>query len=90
MRKVCRVTDTHTCGSVNTSGSPNVFVNGLPIHRIGDSQSHGGTQAEGSTTVFANGLGIARTGDFTKGEPPPPFQHSDNPESGGSPNVFTS
>jgi len=88
MPAVCRMGDTHSCGSVDSGGSPNVFVNGLPVHRQTDSQSHGGVQHGCSSTVFANGLGFARVGDFTLGEPPPPIRHSDNPQSTGSPNVF--
>ena len=85
---VCRVGDTHSCGSTDTSGSPNVFANSLAAHRQTDSQSHGGTQSGCSGTVFVNGLGIARIGDLTAGEPPPPVMHGDNPASTGSPNVF--
>lgn len=57
---------------VNTQGSPNVFVNGIPVHRQGDAWAshgcgvcipHAGTLAAGSSTVFANGKGIARIGD---------------------------
>ena len=88
MPSACRVGDTHTCGSVDTGGSSNVFINGRPAHRRGDSQSHGGVQNDCSSTVFTNGLGIARVGDYTLGEPPPPIMHSDNPEASGSPNVF--
>ena len=88
MPAVCRVGDTHTCGSVDTGGSPNVFINGRAAHRRTDSQSHGGVQSDCSSTVFVNGLGIARIGDFTAGEPPPPIMHGDNPQSTGSPNVF--
>jgi len=88
MPAVCRVGDTHTCGSIDTGGSPNVFINGKAAHRKGDSQSHGGVQHDCSPDVFVNGLGIARIGDYTLGEPPPPVQHSDNPEAVGSPDVF--
>jgi len=88
MLAVCRVGDTHTCGSVDTGGSPNVFVNGMAVHRQTDSQSHGGVQRGCSSTVYANGLGFARVGDFTAGEPPPPIMHGDNPGAVGSPNVF--
>ena len=90
MPAVCRVGDSHTCGSINTGGSPDVFINGKAAHRQGDSQAHGGVQSGCSKTVFINGLGIARTGDFTAGEPPPPVKHGDNPEAGGSPDVFAS
>jgi len=88
MPSICRAGDTHTCGSVDTGGSSNVFINGRGVHRFGDSQSHGGVQHDCSSTVFANGLGVARVGDDTKGEPPPPVGHSDNPQLSGSPNVF--
>ena len=89
MPAACRAgVDSHTCGSLDTGGSPNVFINGAPVHRIGDGQSHGGVQSGGSSNVFANGLGIARVGDYSSGEPPPPAQHSDNPEATGSPNVY--
>ena len=88
MPSICRIGDTHTCGSVDTGGSGNVFINGRGVHRHSDSQSHGGVQWDSSSTVFVNGLGVARVGDFTLGEPPPPIFHSDNPEAVGSPNVF--
>jgi len=89
MPAVCRAgIDVHNCGSLDTSGSPNVFVNGAPAHRHSDSQSHGGVQHDCSSTVFANGLGVARVGDFTLGEPPPPVMHGDHPQATGSPNVF--
>jgi len=55
MKQVCRVGDTHTCGSIDTGGSPDVFINGRAAHRQGDSQSHGGVQFGGSSTVFVNG-----------------------------------
>lgn len=86
MPAVCRAgVDRHVCGSLDLEGSPNVFVNGYPVHRKGDSQSHGGIQYESSGTVFANGLGVARIGDYTMGEPPP---DGDTPEETGSSNVF--
>ena len=88
MPAVCRVGDSHTCGSVDTGGSPNVFINGAAAHRRTDCQSHGGVQHDCSQAVFINGLGVARVGDFTLGEPPPPVQHGDNPGATGSPNVF--
>lgn len=55
----------------NKEGSPDVYVNGQPIHRIGDRwNTHGHTPppdddklVEGSTTVFANGIGVGRIGD---------------------------
>jgi len=88
MPAACRVGDIHSCGSEDTGGSSDVFINGMGAHRQSDSQSHGGVQNDCSSTVFANGLGIARIGDYTAGEPPPPIMHGDNPEATGSPDVF--
>jgi uncharacterized Zn-binding protein involved in type VI secretion len=54
------------------SGSPNVFVNGLPAHRLEDvwefhskpdNPSHDGVLAAGSSSVFVNGLPLGRIGD---------------------------
>ena len=53
----------------NISASPNVFCNGIAVHRIGDiwglhgSPPHGGTTITGSSNVFANNHAIARIGD---------------------------
>ena len=88
MPAICRIGDNHACGSVDTGGSSNVFINGAGVHRATDSQSHGGVQHGASSTVFVNGLGVARIGDYTQGEPQPPFAHGDNPEVTGSSNVF--
>lgn len=55
----------------STSGSPNVFINGIPAlrqddtyatHCCGDS-CHPGKQSSGSSTVFVNGKPLARVGD---------------------------
>lgn len=56
-----------------TDGSNNVFVNGLPAHRVGDTwpvhtcpaipASHDSVTVTGSSTVFANGRPLARVGD---------------------------
>jgi uncharacterized Zn-binding protein involved in type VI secretion len=52
------------------SGSTNVFVNGIPVHRMGDAwdvhnadSSHGGNAIAGSPTVSANGIPLCRIGD---------------------------
>lgn len=81
MAAVVRLGDTcsgHECFPPrnSTSGSPNVFCNSRPVHRVGDSWevhtcthpkvphgSHSGTQASGSSTVYVNGNAIARVGD---------------------------
>ena len=60
----------------STSGSPNVFVNGIPAHCESDSWathtcthpevphgSHGGSLASGSRTVYVNGKQLGRIGD---------------------------
>ena len=58
----------------NSSGSDNVFVNGISIHRVGDSWPshssseypfpvHAGIASTGSSTVLANGKSICRIGD---------------------------
>lgn len=56
----------------STSGSPNVFINGIPAHRVGDSWAahcaprkgcHGSSQATGSPSVFINNIALARVGD---------------------------
>ncbi len=56
----------------STSASPDVFVNGIAVHRQGDSWAvhcdpspscHGSALAMGSGSVFVNGLPIARVGD---------------------------
>ena len=57
---------------VSTSGSGDVFVNSIAVHREGDGWSvhcnpspscHGSTLSAGSGTVYVNGLQIGRIGD---------------------------
>ena len=55
----------------STSGSANVFVNGIPAHRQGDSWSahcdpnscHASELKSGSSTVYVNGKALGRVGD---------------------------
>lgn len=56
----------------NDEGSPDVFANAIPVHRLGDHwrihgippcPPHDGRLATASGTVFANGRGIGRIGD---------------------------
>lgn len=57
----------------STGGSPDVFANGIAVHRQGDTweshtcpaipQTHASVLASGSTTVFANGRQLGRIGD---------------------------
>ena len=76
----------------STEGSPNVYCNGIPVHRQGDGWdvhtcthpkvphgSHGSSLASGSRTVYVNGKQIGRIGD--------PVACSSSVAS-GSPNVF--
>ena len=55
-----------------TAGSPNVFINAKPAHRVGDPYQthgcgvctpHGGVGAAGSGSVFTNGIPQRRVGD---------------------------
>ncbi|NCB57632.1 MAG: hypothetical protein EOM46_09030 [Gammaproteobacteria bacterium] len=71
MPLVARASDSHACPqkghSVNTisSGSDDVFINGLPVARVGDSTSCGATIVAGSSTVFINGKPAALLGSAT-------------------------
>lgn len=61
----------HGRNGTNTTGSPNVFVNGIPFHRLGDKGTcncpHGGifVSVSGSSSVFVNGRPATRIGDDT-------------------------
>ena len=61
----------HGRTGTNGTASPNVFINGLPAHRLGDGGGiacpHGGyfESVAGSNSVFVNGLPLTRTGDAT-------------------------
>ena len=60
----------------STSGSPDVYVNGIPAHRQGDTWAehtcthsdtphgtHNSTLASGSSSVYVNNLQLGRVGD---------------------------
>ena len=51
----------------NIAGSPNVFVNKIPVHRQGDAWAvhctHSSILAAGSKTVYVNGRQLGRIGD---------------------------
>ncbi len=55
----------------STGGSPDVFVNGIAVHRVGDEwprhskgkSGHDSITTGGSSTVFCNGRAVARIGD---------------------------
>lgn len=77
MPAVTRIGDAdvpHCSGMTRAEGSPDVFVNGIPLSRQGDANtvhllpgdpcpSHAMPIALGSTTVFINGRGCGRVGD---------------------------
>jgi len=55
---------------VNDEASPNVFANGVAVHRQSDHwvnhtcvTTHDGVLQTGSSSVFVNGLPVARIGD---------------------------
>jgi len=78
MPQVARLGDQgsgHSCWPPrpNDQGSPDVYVNGLPLHRQTDHwmphtcpsipNTHDGSLASGSSTVYCNGLQVGRVGD---------------------------
>ena len=71
----------------STEGSPDVFVNGIAVHRTGDAWAahccgppcHTSNLAAGSGTVFANSKQVARIGDPVA---------CGSAVAAGSPNVF--
>lgn len=72
---------------VNDEGSSDVFINGIPAHRVGDHwvthccgpACHDSVCATGSSTVFVNGKPAARIGDLVA---------CGSAIAQGSPNVF--
>ena len=93
MPAVTRIGDAdvpHCSGMTRAQGSPDVFVNGIPVSRKDDLNTshllppapcpaHAAGITIGSTTVFANGKGIGRIGDAITGC---------TSVAAGSPNVF--
>jgi uncharacterized Zn-binding protein involved in type VI secretion len=69
-RPIARLGDTGTHGGAITTGSPDVFVNNIPIARVTDIYTcpiHGPNPIiMGSSRLFANGLQVARIGDPTQ------------------------
>ena len=73
MSRLADITTGHGCyaPSVGVTASANVFVNGLPAHKVGDtftphtcgSDVHGDVASVGSTKVIINGTGAMRLGD---------------------------
>jgi uncharacterized Zn-binding protein involved in type VI secretion len=62
----------HSRSGTNSTGSPDIIVNGVALHRLTDTGPtncpHGGTykSVEGSNNVIANGLPVTRIGDATR------------------------
>lgn len=71
MTSAARKGDQHACPQTGhgvngiATGSPNVFINGVPAARIGDSTSCGANIISGSSSVFINGLPAAIMGSAT-------------------------
>lgn len=87
MPGIARKGDPHSCGAVAVTYSPNVFCDGLNVHREGDIDVHGpcvAVQVAHSPTTFANGIPVARCGDNHSGD----GCHPPNPHSGCSPTTF--
>ncbi|GMB00930.1 PAAR domain-containing protein [Pelosinus sp. IPA-1] len=80
----------HGRSGTNQTDSPNVYVNGKPVHRLHDTGPtncpHGGTfqSVGGSSTVFINGQPATRIGDTTTCL----LCGQSGSHSSGSPNVF--
>ena len=67
MPKAARIGDIGACAidgpNPLATGSPDVEINSIPVHRVSDSWSCGSVQVEGSPDVEINGVPIARIGD---------------------------
>jgi uncharacterized Zn-binding protein involved in type VI secretion len=87
MPGISRNGDVHACGAVAVTYSPNVFADGLEIHRQGDVDQHGpciGVQVAHSPTTYANGIPVGRCGDNHSGD----ICHPPNPHVTCSPTTF--
>lgn len=67
MPKAARIGDIGACAidgpNPLTTGSPDVEINSIPVHRVFDYWSCGSVQVEGSPDVEINSVPIARIGD---------------------------
>lgn len=71
MSGIARVGDPVTCGDVCAQGSPNVFINGMPVVRQNIDHTAGHcytptifpTVAAASAKVFCNGIAVVTMGD---------------------------
>lgn len=70
-KPAARLTDTNNCPKTGhgtnpvTTGSGNVFFNGLPVARVGDATSCGDTIASGIGNILINGMPVAFVGSST-------------------------
>lgn len=81
MPAIARVPDFGSDGNVTITGSPNVFCNGLPVHRLGDFWNSGDVTITGAPHVHINDQLCARIGDAASGPDPHTIVS-------GSPNSF--
>jgi uncharacterized Zn-binding protein involved in type VI secretion len=86
MRGIARDTGRDLAGGPFTTGSPNVFVNGMPAVRLWDKAAPHGkgphtfpSMMVGSSNVFVNGRPVCRAGDLAS---------CGHPAMNGSTNVF--
>lgn len=88
MPAATRINDPISCGDQMAAGSPNVFVNNIPLCRERVDATAGScgrpptTIQTASPNVYANGIPASRVGDPINGHP-----HGGN-VAAGSPNVF--
>ena len=73
MPGIARAGDVHACGAVAVGTSPDVYADGILVHRKGDLDVHCGSasQVGASPTTYANGIAVARCGDVHSGDPCP-------------------
>jgi len=90
MPGITRLGDPHACGAVAVAASPDVYVDGIQVHRVGDADCHSGpcgcgSQVGGSPTTYANGIQVGRCGDSHSGD----ICHPPSPHSGCSSTTFS-
>ena len=96
MPAAVRIGDPISCGDTEAEGSPNVFVNGIPMTRVGPDLTAGHFIGpsffpptpidSGSSNVFVNGFPAARVGDSIVIHPVSPPGHTGT-VTAGSPDV---
>jgi uncharacterized Zn-binding protein involved in type VI secretion len=93
MPAAIRIGDPTACSDHDAGGSPNVFINGIPVGRIGDPTTghgcwHPNSNLQGSPDVFANNIGVTRVGDLHVGHSCPDNGFHQTAYSSGSPDCF--